>query len=99
MARIRDIFDPKKTSYVVFHSASKNTLGPAWPVLRRSIARANHVSVKVGEGRGGGGQQVESPRAVLLNYARGSYHFSFFENNTKRESLFRLCVLTFIFIG
>ena len=55
MARIRDIFDPKKTSYVVFHSASKNTLGPAWPVLRRSIARANHVSVKVGEGRGGGG--------------------------------------------
>ena len=53
MARIRDIFDPKKTSYVVFHSASKNTLGPAWPVLRRSLARANHVSVKVGEGRGG----------------------------------------------
>ena len=53
MARIRDIFDPKKTSYVVFHSASKNTLGPAWPVLRRSLARANHVSVKVGEGTTG----------------------------------------------
>ena len=86
MARIRDIFDPKKTSYVVFHSASKNTLGPAWPVLRRSLARANHVSVKVGEGRGG--TTGRNPRAVLLNYARGSYHFSFFENNTKRESLF-----------
>ena len=50
MARIRDTFDPKKTSY----SANKNTLGPAWPVLRRSLAHANHVSVKVGEGRGGG---------------------------------------------
>ena len=43
---------------------------------------------KGGGGEGGGVQQVESPRAVLLNYARGSYHFSFFENNTKRESLF-----------
>ena len=80
-------------NYVVFHSANKNTLRPAWPVLRRSLARENHVSVKVGEhmgGEGGGGgvQQVESPRPVLLNYARGSYHFSFFENNTKRESLF-----------
>ena len=88
MARIRDIFDPKKTSY----SANKNTLGPAWPVLRRSLAHANHVSVKVGEGRGGGGgglgQQAESPRPVLLNYARGSYHFSFFQNNTKRKSIF-----------
>ena len=61
-------------------------LGPAWPVLRRSLARANHVSVKVGEGRGG--TTGRNPRAVLLNYARGSYHFSFFENNTKRESLF-----------
>ena len=88
MARIRATFDPKKTSYVVFHSASKNTLGPACPVLRRSLARANHVSVKVGEGRGGGGTTGRNPRAVLLNYARGSYHFSFFENNTKRESLF-----------
>ena len=55
MARIKDTFVPKKTSYVVFHSANKNTLGPARPVLRRSLARANHVSVKVGEGRGGGG--------------------------------------------
>ena len=54
MARIRDTFDPKKTSY----SANKNTLGPAWPVLRRSLAHANHVSVKVGEGRGGGGWGV-----------------------------------------
>ena len=55
---------------------------------------------KGGGGEGGGGvQQVESPRAVPLNYARGSYHFSFFENNTKRESLFWLCVLTLIFIG
>ena len=53
-----------------------------------------------GRGGGGGGvQQVESPRPVLLNYARGSYHFSFFENNTKRESLFWLCFLIFIFIG
>ena len=86
MARIKDTFDPKKTSYVVFHSSNKNTLGPACPVLRRSLARANHVSVKVGEGRGV--QQVESLRPVLLNYARRSYHFSFFENNTKRESLF-----------
>ena len=37
---------------------------------------------------GGGGTTGRNPRAVLLNYARGSYHFSFFENNTKRESLF-----------
>ena len=88
IARIKDTFDPKKTSYVVFNSANKNTLGPALPVFRRSLARANHVSVKVGEGRGGGVQHVESPRPVLLNYARRSYHFSFFENNTKRESLF-----------
>ena len=43
---------------------------------------------KGGGGEGGGVQQVESPRAVPLNYARGSYHFSFFENNTKRKSLF-----------
>ena len=57
MARTKDTFDPKKTSYVVFHSASKNTLGLAWPVLRRSLARANHVSLKVGEGVGV--QQVE----------------------------------------
>ena len=78
----------------------------AWPVLRRSLARANHVSVKVGEGegRGGGGgggevQQVESLRPVFLNYACRSYHFSFFENNTKRESIFWLSFLTFIFIG
>ena len=42
----------------------------------------------MGGGGEGGVQQVESPRPVLLNYARGSYHFSFFENNTKRESLF-----------
>ena len=55
IARIKDTFDPKKTSYVVFHSANKNTLGPALPVFRRSLARANHVSVKVVEGRGGGG--------------------------------------------
>ena len=55
IARIKDTFDPKKTSYVVFNSANKNTLGPALPVFRRSLARANHVSVKVGEGRGGGG--------------------------------------------
>ena len=58
MARIKDTFDPKNTSYVVFHSCNKNTLGPACPVLRRSLARANHVSVKMGEGRrraGGGG--------------------------------------------
>ena len=34
------------------------------------------------------GTTGRNPRAVLLNYARGSYHFSFFENNTKRESLF-----------
>ena len=88
MARIKDTFDPKKTSYVVFHSSNKNTLGPACPVLRRSLARANHVSVKVGEGRGGGTTGIESPRPVLLKYARRSYHFSFFENNTKRESLF-----------
>ena len=55
MARIKDTFDRKKHhNYVVFHSANKNTLGPAWPVLRRSLARANHVSVKVGEGGGGG---------------------------------------------
>ena len=54
IARIKDTFDPKKTSYVVFNSANKNTLGPALPVFRRSLARANHVSVKVGEGRGGG---------------------------------------------
>ena len=54
MARIKDTFDPKKTSYVVFHSANKNRLGPALPVFRRSLARASHVSVKVGEGRGGG---------------------------------------------
>ena len=60
IARIKDTFDPKKTSYVVFHSANKNTLGPALPLFRRSLARANHVSVKVVEGRGGGGvQQVE----------------------------------------
>ena len=89
MARIKDTSDPKKTSYVVFHSSKKNTLGPACPVIRRSLARANHVSVKVGEERGGEGvQQVESLRPVDLNYARGSYHFSLFENNTKRESLF-----------
>ena len=55
MARIKDTFDPKKTSYVVFHSANKNRLGPALPVFRRSLARANHVSVMVGEGRGRGG--------------------------------------------
>ena len=63
-----------------------------------NLARANHVSVEVvwgrrgkgggGGGGGGGGQQVESPRPVLVNYTRGSYNFSFFENNTKRESLF-----------
>ena len=94
IARIKDTFDPKKTSYVVFHSANKNTLGPALPLFRRSLARANHVSVKVVEVTTG-----RNPRAVLLNYARGSYHFSFFENNTKRESLFWLCVLTLIFIG
>ena len=61
MARIKDTFVPKKTSYVVFHSANKNTLGPARPVLRRSLARANHVSVKVGArgwGEGVGVQQV-----------------------------------------
>ena len=103
IARIKDTFDPKKTSYVVFHSANKNALGPALLVFRGSLARANHVSVKVGEREEGGGgvglQQVQRPWAVLLNYARGSYHFSFFENNTKRESLFWLCVLTLIFIG
>ena len=61
IARIKDTFDPKKTWYVVFHSANKNTLGPALPLFRRSLARANHVSVKVVEGRGVGGwvQQVE----------------------------------------
>ena len=90
IARIKDTFDPKKTSYVVFHSANKNTLGPALPVFRRSLAHANHVSVKVVEGRGGGGggSLGRSRRAVLLNYVRGSYHFSFFENNTKRLSDF-----------
>ena len=37
---------------------------------------------------GGGGSLGRSRRAVLLNYVRGSYHFSFFENNTKRLSDF-----------
>ena len=82
MVRIKDTFDPKIT--LVFHAANKNTLGPALA----NLARANHVSVKVVWGWGVGKQQVESPRPVLVNYTRGSYNFSFFENNTKRESLF-----------